>query len=143
MPKKLKLTPEYNYKFQLYGIVSEAKEYTLSWSINKSAFIELKKEDDLLIGVKGKGKIEVSNYSYSSDLLNIYLIKNTLELDNSINQKFFIPSMWSFDYILKIETEDNQPISDDLFMQIRKTDKIQSILKLDVNKIKEKEYFLF
>lgn len=141
--KKLKLASEYNYDFQLYGIVSSVKEYTLSWVINFHSTINLKKEKDLSIDIKGIGEILVSNYYYASDTLRVYLIKNALEKNYKTTQKLFIPSMSNFDYILKIETEDDQTFLDDFFLSIRKSDKIQSILKLDVNKIKEKEYFLF
>lgn len=141
--KKLKLKTEYNYDFQLYGIMSGVKEYSLSWSINHLSTIELTKQDDLPIAIKGVGEIQVSNYRYNTDTLNIYLVRNFLDQSKKIDQKLFIPSLSHFDYILKIEAEDDLSFLDEFFLAIRKSNQVQSIVKLDVNKIKEKEYFLF
>ena len=141
--KKLKLTSEYNYDFHLYGIMSSKKEYSLSWAINFHSIVELSKKDDIPIAIKGVGIISVSNYSYSTDTLNIHLLRNSLDQSKQIEQKLFIPSLQNFDYILKIEAEDEASFLDDFFLAIRKSKHIQSIVKLDVNKIKEKEYFLF
>ncbi|MDP4680962.1 MAG: IPExxxVDY family protein, partial [Cyclobacteriaceae bacterium] len=57
-------------------------------------------------------------------------------------QVIFVPSLKTFDYILKIESDNVNPSINDIFNTIRSLSQIQSVLKLDVNKIKEKEYFL-
>ena len=142
MKKTIKLKAEYDYNFHLLGIISKAKEYTLSWAINNSLGIELKKEEDLFIDIKNDKELKVSNYGYQTESTGYYLIKNKLEEEIEGEQVIFAPSLKTFDYILKIESDNSNPSINDIYNIFRTVDQIQSVLKLDVNKIKEKEYFL-
>lgn len=142
MMKTIKLKADYDYNFYLLGIISKAKEYTLSWAINRSVGIELKKEEDLLVDLKNEVTLKISNYSYQTDTCGFYLIKNKLEEEIEGEQVIFAPSLKTFDYILKIESDNNNPSVNDIYNAVRSVSQIQSVLKLDVNKIKEKEYFL-
>ncbi len=169
-PKILKLKSAFTFDFQLYGIISNAKEYTLSWAINFISSLELRKSDDIIIDLKGVDKLIVSVYHYKTEQFKIYLYNNHLkdvedlespkdleslkdlesskyernDIKNKGNaSKFFVASQSQFDYLLKIETDEGEDAINELFLDIRKSDKIQSILKLDINKIKEKEYLLF
>ena len=72
-----------------------------------------------------------------------YLINNRLITDLPENPALLAPSLKSFDYILKMETETGEEEVENLFSQIRTAENIDMIVKLDVNKIKEKENFLF
>jgi hypothetical protein len=141
MKKKLKLQAEFNYDFHLFGLISKSKEYTLSWAINRALDIELEKQEDLTITLKNKTKLKVSNFSYETDSCGFFLIKNRLEEEIEGEQVIFAPSLNTFDYILKIES-DNNPFINDIYAGMRGVAHIQSVLKLDVTKIKEKEYFL-
>ena len=141
--KKFKLFSEFTYDFHVYGIISKVKEFTLSWGINSVSNIELSKEDDLIIDMKGGNEKAVSNYKYTTDILDVHLFKNQLDNSKNLDNKYFIPTLQNFDYLLKIDFEDDSYLIDELFMHIRKSNKIESILKLDINKIKEKEFFLF
>ncbi len=172
-PKILKLKSAFTFDFQLYGIISKSKEYTLSWAINFVSSLELQKAKDIIIDVKGGEKLIVSVYHYKTEQFKIYLYNNHLkdlenledskeldvlnehegDCDDTIidiqkedkgsSNKIFVPSQSQFDYLLKIETDEGEDAINKLFLNIRKSDKIQSILKLDINKIKEKEYLLF
>ena len=142
MKKTIKLNAEFDYNFHLLGIISNAKEYTLSWAINNCTGIKLQKEDDLLIDLKNAKDLSVSNFSYKNESCSFFLIKNKLEEEIEGEQVIFVPSLKTFDYILKIESDNVNPSINDIFNTIRSLSQIQSVLKLDVNKIKEKEYFL-
>lgn len=141
--KKIKLRTEYNYDFYLFGIVSKSKEYSLTWSINKSSGLGLIKMDDLVIDIKNDQQLQVSNYYYQTESSTYYLINNRLITDLPENPALLAPSLKSFDYILKMETETGEEEVENLFSQIRTAENIDMIVKLDVNKIKEKENFLF
>jgi hypothetical protein len=140
--KTIKLKAEFDYNFHLLGIISKVKEYTLSWAINNSIGIDLQKEEDLLIDLKNAKDLSISNYSYKNESCAFFLIKNKLEEEIEGEQVIFAPSLKTFDYILKIESGNADPSLNDIYNSIRSVSQIQSVLKLDVNKIKEKEYFL-
>ncbi|UXP31280.1 IPExxxVDY family protein [Reichenbachiella agarivorans] len=141
--KRLKLHTNYSFDFHLIGIISKSKEYTVSWAINQALGIVLRKEVDLEIEMKSSGVMRVSNYTYENELLKFSLLSNTLITGPMATQKLLVPSLGSFDYLLKIEELEEISDLDVIFNQLRNTDKIDSLVKLDVNKIKEKESFLF
>lgn len=141
--KKIKLRTEYKYDFHLFGIVSKSKEYSLTWSINRASGLELKKMDDLEIDIKNEQTLLVSNYFYETEAARCFLINNRLVLDNSEEKNLLAPSLRDFDYVFKLESAENSDQVDQLFAGIRKAENVMSVVRLDVNKVKEKEYFLF
>ncbi|MFY0628127.1 MAG: IPExxxVDY family protein [Reichenbachiella sp.] len=141
--KKVKLQADYTYEFHLIGIVSNSKEYSVSWSINDALHLSLKKEKDLEIDLLKQGKIRVSNYLYESNFMRYSLITNKILNSQDQIQRHFIPSLSSFDYLLKIEELEEVENIEVTFKKLRNAKNIDSIIKLDINKIKEKESFLF
>ncbi|PIB34811.1 hypothetical protein BFP72_05025 [Reichenbachiella sp. 5M10] len=141
--KKLKLKTDFLYDFHLIGMISKSKEYTVSWAINQALGIGLKKEEDLEIEMKGQGVIRISNCRFENDLMRFSLLSNTLITGQTATQKLLVPSLGSFDYLLKIEEFEEDSDLDTIYSQLRGVDTLDSLVKLDVNKIKEKESFLF
>ncbi|WP_420579850.1 IPExxxVDY family protein [Reichenbachiella sp.] len=141
--KKLKLKADYSYDFHLIGVISQSKDYTVSWAINKALDIGLRKESDLEVDLKNAEKLIVSNFVFENDFRRFTLLANKVLTETAMTQKLFVPSLGTFDYLLKIEEFEETSDLDMLFSALRRSEKIDSIVKLDVNKIKEKESFLF
>ena len=140
--RTIKLPAKFDFDFQLFGIISKAKEYKLSWAINNSTDLELKKEDDIHVGLKNDQELRVSNFKCKTETCSFYLIKNKLEEEIEGEQIIFAPSLKSFDFLLKVESDKGTGFVNNLYNGIRSIDCVDSVLKLDVDKIKEKEYFL-
>ena len=143
MKKKIKLRVGYNYDFHLVGIISHSKDYTVSWAISKVLNIEMEKKDDLEVVNKQAEKFSVSNLVFEDDFRRFTLLTNKVVANNSITQKLFIPSLGAFNYLLKIEEFEETSDVEGIFAQLRKAEKIDTLMKLDVKKVKEKENFLF
>lgn len=141
--KKLKLKADYSYDFHLIGVISQSKDYTVSWAINKALGIELRKESDLEVDLKNAEKLIVSNFVFENDFRRFTLLANKVVTETAMTQKLFVPSLGTFDFLLKIEEFEETSDLEILFSALRRSEKIDSIVKLDVNKIKEKESFLF
>ncbi|MEO9801820.1 MAG: IPExxxVDY family protein [Reichenbachiella sp.] len=141
--KKLKLKADYSYNFHLIGIISQSKDYTVSWAINKALSIGLKKESDLEVDFKNVEKLTISNFVFENDFRRFTLLNNKVVAQSTLTQKLFVPSLGTFDFLLKIEEFEETSDLEMLFVALRKSEKIDSIVKLDVDKIKEKESFLF
>lgn len=71
------------------------------------------------------------------------LITNKILNSHDHSQRLLVPSLASFDYLLKIEEMEEVENIETIFAKLRNAQKIDSVIKLDVNKIKEKESFLF
>ncbi|UXX77656.1 IPExxxVDY family protein [Reichenbachiella carrageenanivorans] len=141
--RKLKLKADYSYDFHLIGIISQAKDYTVSWAINRALNIGLKKEPDLEVDLKNAETLTISNFVFENDFRRFTLITNKVVVETAMTQKLFVPSLGTFDFLLKIEEFEETSDLEILFTALRRSEKIDSIVKLDVNKIKEKESFLF
>lgn len=141
--KKIKLKTEYKYDFHLFGIMSKSKEYALTWSINQSSDMELKKMDDLVIEIKNDQKLTISNYHYQTESSQYYLISNRLVGGENDKHVLLAPSLKNFDYFLKMETENPDEEVSSIYSFIRNAINVESIVKLDVNKVKEKDNFFF
>ncbi|MEO9966889.1 MAG: IPExxxVDY family protein [Reichenbachiella sp.] len=141
--KKLKLNAVYSYDFQLIGIISQSKDYTVSWAINKALNIGLMKQSDLEVDLKNSEKLIISNFVFENDFRRFTLLNNKVVADNAMTQKLYVPSLGTFDYLLKIEEFEETSDLDMLFTALRRSEKIDSIVKLDVKKIKEKDSLLF
>lgn len=141
--KKLKLRTDYRFDFHLIGIMSKSKEYTVSWGINQALGIELTKEEDLEIELKGGESFFVSNYRFENDFLRYTLLANTLVSGPTKTQKLLVPSLGHFDYLLKVEEFEENSDLREVYSQLRNAEKVDTMVKLDVNKIKEKESFIF
>ncbi len=124
------------------GIVSRCRDYTVSWSINRSLGIELGKMPDMELGL-GTGKTFVSNFVFEDDFRRFTLLDNRILGSAGALRMLFAPSLWVFDFLLKIEECEDTLGLGMLFKGLREADKIASIVKLEVSKIKEKESFLF
>jgi hypothetical protein len=141
--QKKKLKADYSYDFHLIGVISQSKDYTVSWSINQALKIGLKKVDDLELDLKKVEKISISNFVFEDEFRRFTLLANKVVIDKLTTQKLLIPSLGNFDYLLKIEEFDETSELESMFSELRKCDKITSIVKLDIGKIKEKESLLF
>ena len=60
----------YDINYDLFGIVSNIKEYKLAWILNKIFFIDLVKIDDLIIKKHNRKAFQISNYFYQSDAVS-------------------------------------------------------------------------
>jgi hypothetical protein len=105
--------------------------------------VGMKKMPDLEVTSKDAGKLLVSNFVFEDDFRRFSLLTNKVVVVNSVTQKLFIPSLGAFNYLLKIEEFEETSDVEEIFTQLRKAEKIDSIVKLDVKKVKEKESFLF
>ena len=140
--KKKKLVTSISYDFYLLGIVCRAKEYKLAWHLNQSGFFDLEKRVDIVIKFKDKSSLVICNYVCESDFHLHALLRNKLVKGNGRNQ-MLLPDLPQFDFFLKLHSRVIDFQFDDVISAIRKIPEIEYLLKLDVNKIKQKENLLY
>ncbi|MFC3880734.1 IPExxxVDY family protein [Algoriphagus namhaensis] len=139
--KKTKLLVEHSYDFDLLGLVSPVKDYKLAWGINESLGIKLIMESDLEIEFVSSTNLKISQYFLSLPFGFIQLLKNK-SLNSADQVAYLIPELKNVDFFLVIQDETGQASADAFIQQIAKIPYIQTVMKLDVNKIKSKENLL-
>ena len=133
----------YDINYDLFGIVSNIKEYKLAWILNKIFSIDLIKFDDLIINKYNQKTFQVSNYFYETDEFIIRLLKNKLlNIENENNEKFLINKLSKFDYLFQVYNSSNEFNKRDIINKLNTESSIQFANFVDINLIKEKDLLL-
>jgi len=132
-----KLTLDFDPDFALIAIASHENDYRLTWSLNKSLGLNLKKVDDLEINhLKHKILCNYSMYSGSDkrSYANVHLISNKSE------RGFLIPTFKNIDFILRIANADDD-FFDQVLAKLKKIDIV--ITAFTIENISEKVHKMF
>ena len=133
----------YDINYDLFGIVSNIKEYKLAWILNKIFSIDLIKFDDLIITKYNQKTFQVSNYFYETDEFIIRVLKNRLlNRENDNNEKFLINKLSKFDYLFQVYNSSNEFNKRDIINKLNTESSIQFANFVDINLIKEKDLLL-
>lgn len=135
MPKKvqkIKLKLSSEHSFHLFGIVSSENDYTLSWKLNNTLGINLKKTNDKEIPDNKSEKIkQFSKFEYYSETTDIsYLL-----LSNKSEFGFLIPEQKQIDYFFKVEADAGFDIKN-IRTKIKKTKGILAVFKIVIDDLK-------
>ena len=138
-----KLIIEYEYDFDLYGIISTAKAYKLAWLINTQLDIHLVKDEDIHFSFLNEEKLVISNYLFETEHSNFRLLKNRSE-ENVIDKLgYLLPELNKFDYFIMKKGIINDYNNSELLDHLQKIREIQYIVTLDIDKIKSRENLIF
>jgi hypothetical protein len=140
--KKKKLVTSISYDFDLLGIVCRSQEHTLAWHLNETGFFDLEKRGDIVIKFKDKSSLVISNFICESDFHSHTLLKNKLTKANGRNQ-LLLQELSQFDFFLKLHSQVTDFNLDHVISAVKEIAIIEYILKLDVQKIKQKENLLY
>jgi len=148
----LKLDIEYDFDFEVIGLVSSLAPYQLVWNINKSLGVDLVKKDDIVLGFTKKDVI-ITNYLFEEEYSYIRIIKNksaeetVIENPTSLfdvpKSEFFLPELRKYDFLIQLEGSVNNQYSDSIIDKLNKMDKIQLVTPIDLDDIKEKDNLIF
>lgn len=139
--KKARLLVEPTYDFELLGLVSPIREYRMAWLINQEMDLNLVKVDDLELEFLNAPKLEIAQYFLSLPHGFIQLLKNKA-LNSSQQLAFLIPELKNLDYFLLVQDETEQMQLSSFIEQLSKNSLIQSIVRIDISKLKSKENLL-
>ena len=140
---KTKLVINYEFDFELFGIISTEKEYKLAWLINNRLHIHLVKNEDIKLEFLKTDNLSISNYFFSTENAEFRLLKNKSENKNTGRMGYLLPELSKFDFlILKKGSLDG--MFDKHFMnEIKHIKEIQYVTKLNIDNLKSKENLIF
>lgn len=137
MSKTVLLT-DFEYEFQLIGISSHAKDYRLSWEINKAFDTQLCKEKDVVYTDKKGNKAEFSMYFFQDEIEE----KEVRLISNKSRGRILISGQKAVDYFLILYDFDSYEWSE-MIRKIRKINVVLTAFEVDVLTLKDKENLLF
>lgn len=138
MVKKLStLLYDLTDEYQIIGISSPLKDYKICWLINNTHTIQLTRYKDFNLILKNKKKEGFSYFSYidSSSGTNYFLLSNKQE------KKVLLEEI-SIDYLFIVKNASRLFDKKQLISSIKKIKNIQTVIPVDLKKIKEINTFL-
>lgn len=139
--KRTKLLVEPSFDFELLGLVSPVKDYKMAWLINRDLNLDLVRSDDVKIEFVSSPRLEISQFFLSLPHGFIQLLKNKA-LNTSQQLAYLIPELRNLDYFLLVQDQTQQFSISTFVDHLGKNPLIQSVVKLDVSKIKSKDNLL-
>jgi hypothetical protein len=139
--KKTKLIIEPTFDFELIGIAAPVKDYKMAWLINRVLDLDLVRADEIHIEFLSSSKLEISQYFLSLPHGYIQLLKNKA-INTSQQLAYLIPELRNLDYFLLVQDQTHQTDIATFIDVLSVNPFIQSVVRLDVSKIKSKENLL-
>jgi hypothetical protein len=138
--KKSKLLIDYEYNFDLIGIITTARGYRLAWELNQRLAINLIKQPDLIVGFKNNGEKTFSFYAFETPLNRLKLFKNKSSEEES-GKYFLIPEFPHFDFIILAAMEEYKP--EQLIALLKSISSVQLATSIPLAGLKSKSNFIF
>ena len=139
--KKNKLIIDYEYDFNLIGIISTAKGYKLAWELNQALGIHLVKQSDLIVGFKNNEEKAFGYYSHQTQLNRLKVFKNR-PVDQDAGKYYLIPEFPHYDFIILADMEEYDK-SQHLLQSLKSIDSIQLAAIIPLEGLKSKSNFIF
>jgi hypothetical protein len=113
----------------------------MAWLVNQELELNLVKAEDLELEFLNAEKLEIAQYFLSLPHGFIQLLKN--KAINSKNQAaYLIPELKNLDYFLLVQDETEELDLINFVKKLSQNPLVQSILRLDISKLKSKENLL-
>lgn len=141
--KTFYLDTDYEYDFDLYGLVSSGKDYTVAWWLNKLFTMRLTKQTDLCFTLPGKEQLLVSNFEFSTEHSNIRLIRNKALGVCTLRKPYLLPDLKEYDYILQISGSLPKLYPNNFINTLLHIPLIQYVKQFDPLALKFKENLIF
>jgi hypothetical protein len=139
--KKSKLVIEYDYDFELAGVISTLKGYKLAWEINRKLGIKLVRQPDLAVGFKNQEDRYFSFYAYETRLNRLKLFKNK-PVDYETGKYFLVPEFPRFDFILLTASEDVN-FTSMILQVIKEIPSVELVAPIATESLKSRSNFVF
>lgn len=139
--KKSKLIVEYDYNFELAGIVSTVRGYKLAWEINHKLGIHLVKQPDLIVGFKNQMEKQFSYYAFETRLNRLKLFKNK-PVDYSEGNYFLVPEFPRFDFIILAASEEPEYFTGVMHL-LKEIPSLELITSIPTDSLRSKSNFVF
>jgi hypothetical protein len=138
--KRNKLIIDYEFDFELIGVISIAKGYKLAWEFNQLLGIHLIKQPDMVVGFKNNEEKSFSYYAYETRLNRLKLFRNKPS-DGDTGKYFLIPEFPHYDFIILAQMEEHP--KNDIINSIKAIASVQLAAFIPLEGLKSKSNFVF
>ncbi len=115
----------------------------MAWHLNQSHHFNFFRVADQRLEFTDNSKFLISNFEDSSDQHHYYLLKNKLSVSNNLKNQYLLQELKEFDFFIKLESVVEEFDIDELISSLKKIEIITYLVKLNIEKIKQKDNLLF
>jgi hypothetical protein len=131
---RIKLNIQQNNDFFLLGIVSAEPDYKLSLLLNNKFRISLKNISPVPLLYDDESEFTFSRFSNYDDSAGL----NIILISNRSGKNFLFKKLKNIDYLLQIQSTENDPNLNDITSSLREIDSVTAVFNIDINAIKDK-----
>ncbi len=137
------LTVHFEYDFLLFGIVSQAKDYTLAWLLNQTLPIHLIKAVDLKLEINKDHSIVMANFIFKTAHCTFRLLKNKAYTTTDEQPEYLLPDLPHFNYLLMIDDHTESIRKTTIEEKLTDVSAISQVQLFNVNTLLFKENLIF
>ncbi|WP_240047125.1 IPExxxVDY family protein [Hymenobacter nivis] len=139
MTKTFTLDVELACDFDLFGLVSSARDYSLAWALNRALRLRLCRQPELLLPLPGREPLVFSHYLYVTDVLTLRLFRNRALVPSALPKPFLAPDVREYDYLLAITNGGQELAGAPLVHRLQALPAVQHAVQFDPDTLKYKE----
>ena len=137
--KTFTLDVELACDFDLFGLVSSARDYSLAWALNQALRLRLRRQPDLLLPLPGREQLVFSHYLYATEVLTLRLFRNRALVPSAFPKPFLAPDFKEYDYLLAVTNGDDELAGAALVAHLTALAAVQYATQFDPNTLRYKE----
>lgn len=139
--KTSKLILEYEYDFELIGLVSPVREFKLAWHINQYFKIDLRKVQDIEYDFLKGCKIFISNFIFETEYSSFRLLKNRSVEFLNVAKPFLLPELKNYDYFIMLDGDFATHATENINL-LKKIPVIELVKNIEIAQLPSKENLL-
>ena len=139
MTKTFTLDVELACDFDLFGLVSSARDYSLAWALNHALRLRLRRQPDLPLALVGREQLVFSHYLHATEGLMLRLFRNRALAPSALPKPFLAPDVKEYDYLLAVSNGGEELTGQALVGRLTALDAVQYAAQFDPNTLQYKE----
>lgn len=140
---KIRLGGDIDFGFDLYGLITEVKEYKLAWLINRHIGIRLVKQDDIRISFVNQEELIISNYLFETENSYFRLLKNRSIGSGEKQLTYMVPELQRFDYLIQTQGMEERIAADELKRELAGMPQVQFLQRFEPTSLRSRENLIF
>lgn len=141
--KTFTLEVAFDCDFDLFGLVSSSRDYTLAWALNRALRLHLIRQPDLVVDLLTQGRLLFSHYLHATETLTLRLLRNRSLASSTLKKPFLTPDYKEYDYLLHITNGQGALAPAELLPALAALPLVQYAGPLEVEGLKYKENLQF
>jgi hypothetical protein len=138
-----KLDMEYDFSFDLLGIVSTAREHKLAWLLNRLLGISFVRRDPVAMPFSSGMVLHIGVFDFATENDAYQLLRNRALEASDAAHHFLLPELKEYDYLLRVDNLTGLLDVAGMREAIAALPEVQYCARIELEGLKSRENLLF